>query len=315
MKIKSIILSLLFCIIFATPVLAETYPVGFPGSTTINLKDAPTPIDQNSGAFRTECLYSHGSNDDPIAKFRQPGATHAHMFFGAKGVNAYTTSESLSSSGASTCHGGIVNFSSYWAPFLRRANGEVQLPDIALLYYKHIPVNNAELVQIPKGFKAIVGDSTALNEPVGDIGWACYHGSIADAIYNGTNIPQNCPQGFTLRQTIRFPMCWNGELDSLDHRSHLVYPVRNGCTATHPKKIPNISFIFGWTVKDTNSNGMRLSSDLPGAVPGASSHADYMFGWNESFSDRWFNNCLVATKDCGVGNLGDGKGLVRYTGR
>lgn len=68
---------------------------------------------------------------------------------------------------------------------------------------------------------------------------------------NKTFTDANCPDG--LRLELMFPSCWNGELDSEDHKSHVAYPdlVGNGnCPDTHTQRLVTLFFETIW---DTNA--------------------------------------------------------------
>ena len=62
----------------------------------------------------------------------------------------------------------------------------------------------------------------------------------------------NCPDG--LRLELLFPQCWNGELDSPDHKSHLAFPSAtiNGGTCP-PGYDKLINQIFYETIFATNT--------------------------------------------------------------
>lgn len=75
---------------------------------------------------------------------------------------------------------------------------------------------------------------------------------------NKTFTDANCPQG--LRLELQFPSCWNGELDSDDHKSHVAYPdlVGNGnCPPTHTKRLVTMMFETIW---DTGAAQFRGKS-------------------------------------------------------
>jgi hypothetical protein len=64
------------------------------------------------------------------------------MFFGNTDVNAYSTYETLTDSGSSTCNGGEVNRTAYWAPAMidpdpaAPGGAWVRIPERAVVYYK-----------------------------------------------------------------------------------------------------------------------------------------------------------------------------------
>jgi hypothetical protein len=74
---------------------------------------------------------------------------------------------------------------------------------------------------------------------------------------------QNCPQG--IRAEIFFPSCWNGELDSPNHRDHMAYPnlVNGGqCPETHPRRVPSLFYETIWfTAKFKDEKGQFVFSN------------------------------------------------------
>ncbi len=101
---------------------------GFSTARTTSVSYAPNPVcfnNEQSGcndnaAFRTECSLSHTSKDDPIVYPGQAGAAHWHQFFGNTAANAHLTD--ARTQGNSTCNGGILNRTAYWAPALINTN-------------------------------------------------------------------------------------------------------------------------------------------------------------------------------------------------
>jgi hypothetical protein len=73
----------------------------------------------------------------------------------------------------------------------------------------------------------------------------------------------NCPQG--LRAEMFFPSCWNGELDSPNHRDHVAYPnlVNGGaCPESHPRRIPSLFYETIWnTAKFKSKPGQFVFSN------------------------------------------------------
>lgn len=95
------------------------------GSTTENVVPAtysPRYLD-GVGAVRINCEVSHFNYSDPILFPGQPMASHLHMFFGNSLTNYNSTSETIATTGGSTCTGGTGNRTAYWAPALIDTGG------------------------------------------------------------------------------------------------------------------------------------------------------------------------------------------------
>ena len=286
----------------------------------------PGPIDKfsgdGSGNFRIVCAFSHMSYDDPLAYPGQPGAAHLHTFFGNTTTNYASTYNSLTAAtSSSTCPGGGANRSAYWLPTLM--NGSTPLvPEILGTYYKSELVPNASSVQdMPQGLHMIAGDKSNLtgqNNLI--IYWAC-----SGQPYAVNNTIPVCPAGNQVEMDVLFPQCWDGKnLDSANHISHLRYPgvqdpkpagtlgnYGDGCSKEtgYTTAIPALTVKAFWTVPAGGSANLRLSSDLPSALPGASAHADYMEGWDRTIEARFAQHCIREGRDTS-NSLCDGQVLV-----
>lgn len=260
------------------------------------------------GAFRTRCFYSHVAYDDPLVFPNQPGASHLHTFFGNTSANAYSDVTKLETVGNSTCHGGILNRSAYWVPSMIDASGNVVIPVAITAYYKtgYGGVPASQVSQLPAGLRMIAGNASATT-PYSDswsspIHWTCiaeWNGGLG--ITPGQPGIHSCPQqgGVFLAQQIKFPQCWNGQLDSWNHKDHLAYP-NGGCPASHPTAIPEITFNVLYQPRSDMAS-WRLSSDnYTGNQGGYSSHADWVNGWNQTIVAQYRDDCWATGLDCGV---------------
>jgi hypothetical protein len=271
------------------------------------------------GDFRTVCDPSHMSFDDPIVYPGQPGKAHPHVFFGNTGTNANSTPESILNSGNSTCRGGTINRSAYWAPqMIDTATGKALRPVGLIVYYKtgYRNVTPSKIVPFPKGLRMIAGNPMASAPPVASdphMGFSC-----------GGNAPKdlsivNCPAGTELWANITFPQCWDGiNLDSPDHKSHMAYapvypvpPTGNGCPTTHPVPLTEIAFQVRYLVGPEGTSKWRLASDVYSeSIPaGYSMHGDWMNGWRQDILEAWTKNCNNASLNCQAHLLGDGRAM------
>lgn len=119
---------------------ADYLAAGQIGPDYLHLEHA-FPVD-TGGQFRIACEFSHFAYDDPIINPAQPGAAHLHMFFGNTDINAFSTYESMRDSGSSTCNGGELNRTGYWAPAMIDPDPDapggawVRVPERVVVYYK-----------------------------------------------------------------------------------------------------------------------------------------------------------------------------------
>jgi len=271
--------------------------------------ELPDPSGDGVGAFRISCGLSHLSFDDPIVFPGTPGGAHLHAFFGNTGTNAYSTAQTLLAGGNSTCNGGIMNRSAYWAPVIIDAGGLPVIPSDAIFYYKsgYYGVPPALIHAMPPGLRMIAGDGRA-TAPQDSHYWGCFETYIG----HFPEIPDGllCGVGSHVQLQIDFPQCWNGvDLDSPDHKSHMAFPVEGQCPASHPIAIPVITVNIHYPVPASGTVGWHLSSDMYDYSQhgGYSAHADWFNGWNADLESVWIENCVQAAGDCHAHLLGDGR--------
>lgn len=293
------------------------------GSAGVNVEQFVLTQEQpgesdGTGAFRTTCDFSHMAYDDPIVYPGQPGVSHLHAFFGNTGANANSTADSIATTGNSTCRGGTLNRSSYWVPpVVDTRTGKVIKPNSMSVYYKtgYRSVNPADVNVFPYGLRMIAGDMKNDNpgEPWATTGYGYSCVSSNGSYGEGREIPQ-CNSGDDMVQHVYFPQCWDGvNLDSPDHKSHMAYPEPGqGCPASHPVAVPEITYNVPYTVGPNDAPGMwRLSSDnysinSPG---GYSGHGDWFMGWKPEAMKAFVDNCDKPAKDCHSHLLGDGRAI------
>jgi hypothetical protein len=307
---------------YVNPALAMPPELGFADLRVEATTEVPT---DGEGAFRIVCRPSHMAKDDPLVFPGQPGASHHHTFYGNTSTKAGSDLTAMSTTGNSTCNGGIMNRTAYWSPsMIDTKDGRPLLPNLAIFYYKaggniHDYTPNEVFTVPPKGLRMIAGNSKATSEATSQNGqFTCIppDDGISRPFYGWTASIPNCGVGWELQMNVTFPQCWDGmNLDSASHQSHMAYPTRilanpNRCPPTHPKLIPEISLNFNFTITPLNqAYKWRLASDnysvsLPG---GYSVHSDWVNGWDETFLTGIIKNCLQADKDCHAHLLGDGR--------
>jgi hypothetical protein len=249
--------------------------------------------------------------DDPIVKPGRPGASHLHVFFGNVDVNAFSTPDSVATTGRSTCDGGIANRSAYWVPALYDTRtGQPLKPSFSLMYYKtgYGGVKPSEVKAMPSRLRIVAGDPNATGAQP-HISWGCLNGGKPDL--PGTLSTSCAPGDGALTLAVGFPQCWNGkDLDSPDHQSHMAY-ASGGCPATHPVALPQITINVRYTITTPGEQRFwRLSSDMyDRSIPGGRSlHGDWMNGWVPEIQQRWISTCQNKSLDCGS-ELGNGTRL------
>ncbi len=275
---------------------------------TTELPVANTP----DGAFRVQCKPSHMSNDDPIVYPNQPGASFHHTFFGNTSITSKSDMATLSTTGNSTCNGGIMNRSEYSVPsMIDTSNNTPVVPEFAIFYYKTGALLPGNITPPPKGLRMITGNPKATSAAESSAMFTC----ISTAGYGqgwSKTIPA-CKLNETMQMLIAFPQCWDGKnLDSPDHKSHMASAdkVTHSCPATHPIGMPQITLGLDYKITSAHrTDHWRLASDnYPATLPpGYSANADWASGWDEKIIKTFVDNCLNKSSDCHAHLLGDGR--------
>ncbi len=285
------------------------------GYQLLRLKSTTEVGPVTGGAYRVICTPSHMSNDDPLVFPNQQGAAHHHTFFGNTSVNYQSDLITLSTTGKSTCKGGILNRSAYWIPsMINTTTNAAVAPNKMMVYYKtgYVPAN---LITVPpKGLRMIGGNSKATSEALSDNSY--YTCAGRSPFYGWKKSIPNCNVGENMAMVVHFPQCWDGKnLDSPDHKSHMAYSRRtlttaNRCPTSHPVGIPLITFNFDFKVVTANSNKIwRLASDnySKDLAGGYSGHGDWVNGWDQALLTTIVKNCLNKGVDCHTSLTGDGR--------
>jgi hypothetical protein len=308
-------------------------PKGSAGFSGPMIKDGTKPLADEVGAFRISCEYTHGNFDDPIVWPDMVGASHHHSYFGNVSINAYSTSANILTTGNSSCAGGTLNRSGYWMPSLiDTSNGAPVKPSVVVVYYKGWESWNNQFIQPPpKGLRMIAGNARPLSIADTQAEFNCQDQTQVmnpanwGIVWSDNHLKTCGGSNQILRQIVSFPGCWDGKnLDSTDHKSHMAFycgenclksdgkigKTFNGCPASHPVLIPNITINADFPNLKTTVK-YRLSSDNYSTAydGGYSLHADWMNGWDEAIITRVVKNCLNSPKNCGGPNLGDGQTL------
>ena len=240
----------------------------------------------NSGQFTTVCMFSHRAPDDPIIYPHKRGASHSHDFFGNRTTDAFSTTKSLLRAGVTSCRR-PGDTAAYWVPSLYR-NGALVNPRSVTAYYqaRNKPLGSIEA--FPQGLKLIAGTAHSMSaQPARVTVWHCsgVEGSASSAV-------PTCPTGSHLVLRVRFPDCWDGrQLDSADHKSHLVYNMNGRCPSTHPVGVPGIALNVHYLI--AGGAGVTLASGSP-----YSGHADFFNAWDAGTLQGLVDRCLNTGTHC-----------------
>lgn len=292
-----------------------TVPLGAPGWNTARVeRTAALPLaTDGTGTFRTSCALAGFQFNDPIGNPGRVGALPLFVFFGNTSAPSFTTAQAISTSGNSTCRGGLLDRSAHFMPaVVDKASREVQVPGNAMVHYTTgYNIDPATVRAPPPGLVMLAGDITARTVQRYVTEWTCR----VTWMRNDGMIP-DCPVGDAVRMWVHFPQCWDGtRLDSPGHRAHLAYPGyrsgarRSSCPATHPIVLPAITLVVEYEVHAGSSpRNWRLTTDNYAlkARGGLSAHAYWIGGWDQATMNGIVSECLVAAVDCGLGITGRG---------
>lgn len=186
---------------------------------------------------------------------------------------------------------------------------------------------------LPVNFRMIAGLPTATpdspatgQDDLGNSFTCLYYPGQVEVPYKwipGTGGTTPCPAGTAeIKMVIRFPSCHNGDLDSPNHKSHVVGPSTTSsadytmlhsedwyCPNSHPYMIPGVTFKVHFDYPgDSLVKFWRLSSDNYDTTrpAGYSIHGDWFNGWDQSVMDEWVTQCTNRGVDCHDNVIGPG---------
>ena len=301
------------------------------------------------GQFRIGCVYSHFGYEDPIIKPNAPCKSHLHMFWGNTKASAHSVFNNPSlpadpndimESGGGTCQGGALNRSLYWIPAMYDGplgKRNLAIPHTITLYYKsHRPW---EVQPLPAGIQLLIGNVNAggtVNKsftPSDSLHWGCYEPSAGQTVTKSPTIPGTggtaaCPSGQDIQATIQFPQCLatddgkatgNPVLTHQDFLSHTKRVNNNDpCPASHPYRVPQISYLIRWKNPGASISTWRLSCDegfesASPPTPGGCLHGDWLGGWNEFAIQTWIDGCFDPDTNP-AGGMFTNKGVNNFGG-
>jgi hypothetical protein len=216
----------------------------------------------STGTFVSECGTNENGHRNPdnyiVAPGTPNGAEHFHDYVGNVSTDNTSTDESLAAADTTCAQG---DQSTYFWPVLRDTRGaeedetgnvgEILQPDSAVMQFR----GNAQsdVTAMPRFLRIITGNAKA----------ATGGGANANAAWSCTGVENRvspdkyplCPEGSKVVRTLDFPSCWDGQnLDSADHRSHVVFPDEgSGACPEGTKAVPQLRMQLTFTVAQGRS--------------------------------------------------------------
>jgi hypothetical protein len=214
--------------------------------------DAKPGRNASKGTFSSRCGTNRNGHNNPDNFIVAPGVTngahHLHDYVGNVSTDGNSTNDSLQAAGT-TCQNG--DKSTYFGPVIRLRDrkgggaadavnphnvGTVVQPSSVSLLWRGNPTG--KVVEMPTFLRIITGDAkAAINGGAnGNAKWTC-----TGFTNRFTNKYALCPRGSQLQRVLDFASCWDGKnIDSANHRAHVVFPDKAGACPTGTKAIPQL---------------------------------------------------------------------------
>ncbi|MDQ3763108.1 MAG: DUF1996 domain-containing protein [Actinomycetota bacterium] len=274
-----------------------------------NVEEPRLRRNASTGSFTSVCGTNeegHRNSDNfMVAPGKVNGAQHVHDYVGNLSTNAFSTDESLNAADT-TC--AKEDKSTYFWPVLRDTRkqgddalvdgggldgnfGEILQPTSVNLQFRGNPTS--QVTAMPEGLALITGDAKAATN--GDtnakVAWTC--AGFEDRVT--TKYPL-CPPGSQLTRILDFPSCWDGKnLDSADHRTHIVFPKRNGSCGKGFVAVPQLRMTL--TYQQPRGRGFALDSFPEQKHDPITDHADFMNMMPEELMTTAVN-CINSGQNC-----------------
>ncbi len=274
-----------------------------------NVKQAEVRRNGSTGTFTSPCgtnSEGHRNSDNfMVAPGKRNGAQHVHDYVGNLSTNAFSTDESLHDA-ATTCSNG--DQSTYFWPVLRNTDakgpdalvdgggldgnfGKILRPASAQLQFRGNPTS--QVTPLPDDLSIITGDAKAATngDDNANAAWTCT--GFEDR--TTTKYPQ-CPQGSQLVRILDFPSCWDGNnLDSEDHRAHVVFPQRDGSCRSGTVAIPQLRMTL--TYDQPAGRDFALDSFPEQRHQAITDHGDFMAIMSEALIKQ-MADCINNGQTC-----------------
>ncbi|MGH3794350.1 MAG: DUF1996 domain-containing protein [Pseudonocardiaceae bacterium] len=255
---------------------------------TPNVQAPRATGNSSTGSFTSSCgtnQNGHRNSDNLIVSpGKVNGAQHVHNYVGNLSTDAFSTKESLNAAGT-TCANG--DKSTYYWPVLRDTNGQgndvnkdgggldgnfgqiLQETSVDLQFRGN---STSPVIAMPQNLSVITGDAKAVTNGTANANaaWTC--AGFEDR--TTTNYPL-CPQGSQIKRILDFPSCWDGtNLDSANHRTHIVFPKENGACGKGFVAVPQLRMTV--TYEAQKGTGFALDTFPDQQHNPVTDHADFI---------------------------------------
>ncbi|WP_081639814.1 DUF1996 domain-containing protein [Actinomadura flavalba] len=241
------------------------------------------------GSFTSRCGRNENGHHNPdnfiVAPGVANGAHHIHDYVGNLSTDGFSTDESLDAAGTTCARG---DKSTYFWPVMRVRDqrddsdaarqseadgnvGRIVTPTLARMRFTGNP--RSRVTAMPRFLRLITGDAKSGTNGAANARarWTC--SGAGDRAF--TDRYPLCPRGAQVRRVLEFPSCWDGRnTDSADHRSHVVFPARDGACPGGTRAVPRLVMTLGYRLPARPAAFAVDSFPEQGHAP-VTDHADF----------------------------------------
>jgi hypothetical protein len=175
-------------------------------------------------------------------------------------------------------------------------DGEIQRPADVDLQFRGSPVG--DVVAMPKFLRILYGDAKVSTNGTKNArdSWTC--AGFEDRVL--INKYPICPNGGAVKRIHDFPSCWDGEnIDSANHRDHIVYPNENGQCEDGFKAVPQLRITLTYNIpQEVQEKGQYKVDSFPEEEHNPfSDHDDFANVMSNNIMNRLVN-CINTGKTC-----------------
>ncbi len=274
-----------------------------------NVQEPEAGSGASTGSFTSVCGTNeegHRNSDNfMVTPGVVNGAQHVHDYVGNLSTDAFSDEESLDAAGTTCAQN---DKSTYFWPVLRDTDGqgddanedgggldgnfgEILEPTAADLEFRGNPTD--DVTAMPENLAVITGDAKAgtNGDANANAAWTCT--GFEDR--TTTKYPL-CPQGSQLMRILDFPSCWDEEnLDSENHRDHIVFPEEDGSCSGDTVAVPQLRMTL--TYQQPEDDSFALDSFPEQQHDPITDHADFMNMMPEALMDTAVN-CINSGQTC-----------------
>lgn len=218
-----------------------------------NFNDSAVYRGPSGGTFTVNCGRNeneHFNQDNHIVSPGvRNGAHHTHDYVGNTSTDAFSTDASLNAAGT-TCRNG--DRSAYFWPVLRLVgdgdgdgnSGRVLRPSSVVLKFRGNATS--KVTAMPRFLRTVTGDAKAgtNGDANANANWTC-----ANERNKRTDKYPRCQKGQRVLRILDFPSCWDGRnTDSANHRTHIVFPKRDGSCPQGTVAVPQLHIVLSYDV-------------------------------------------------------------------